>query len=85
MIVIAVLHTLCVSYSAQTFYFVSASFGLGCKNTALRFFEQYLETSKAQTLAREIESKSARKSREETFFTQMSLLQNGKFTPNSGF
>jgi hypothetical protein len=44
MIVIAVLHTLCVSYSAQTFYFVSASFGLGCKNTALRFFEQYLET-----------------------------------------
>jgi hypothetical protein len=52
---------------------------LGCKNTTLRFFEQYLETSKAQTFAREIESKSTRKSREETFFAQISLLQNRQF------
>jgi hypothetical protein len=34
---------------------------------------------------KDIKSVSGRKNRIETFFTQMSLLQNGKFTSNSRF
>jgi hypothetical protein len=44
-----------------------------------------LETGEVKGFIRKTASKSARKSRDETFFTQMSVLQNGKFTSNSGF
>jgi hypothetical protein len=44
-----------------------------------------LETGEVKGFIRKTASKNASKSREETFFTQMSVLQNGKFTPNSRF
>jgi hypothetical protein len=44
-----------------------------------------LEIGETKDFTRKTAGKSTRKSREETFFTQMSLLQNWQFTPDSGF
>jgi len=44
-----------------------------------------LEAGEATTFAGETPSKSTGKSRKEAFSTQMSVLQNGQFAPNSGF
>jgi hypothetical protein len=55
---------LCVAYFAQTF----------CENTPLWLFEQHLEKGKIKGFTRKTKGKNTGKSREETFFTQMSLL-----------
>jgi hypothetical protein len=44
-----------------------------------------LEAGETKDFTRKTTDKSARKSRKESFFTQKSVLQNGKFTPDSGF
>ena len=70
------------AYFAQTF----------CQDSSLWFFEQHpaktgqaLEAGEVKAFARETRSKSTRKARKETFFAQMSLLQNGQFASDSGF
>lgn len=71
----AVYPAVTVAYFAQTV----------CPDSSLCLFEQQLEARKTETFTGKTPSKSFRKARIVTFFTQMFVLQNVQFASDNGF